>query len=226
MFIQSLSHAFQQDQGTFLASAIVGGLVGSLIGGLASAWAAYTFAQRMFRNKVLDHARKEIKAPLGAYMEWLTTVSGEFALWKTELLPSFLADSGQDQFELNRMRKLFVDQRNALWLARLEEYDAILPSFSPAIKSMWIRQTEISESFDQIFRTLESDPPEAVRAGERIETLAFEQGQLVSDFLYQVQYECLRSVAKRKPRTPRDLVKPRIIRTSFGQVRLVSPKEF
>ena len=226
MLLSTIGNVLLQDRETFLASAVIGGLLGSLLGGLASAWAAYAFARHMFRNKVLDHARKEIKAPLGAYMEWLTTVSGEFALWKTELLPSFLADSGQDQFELNRMRKLFVDQRNTLWVARLEEYDAILPKFSSAIKAMWIRQTEISESFDHIFRNLEVDPPEAVNAGERIETLAFEQGQLVSDFLYQLQYECLRSVAKRKPRIPRDLVKPRIIRTSFGQVRLVSPKEF
>jgi hypothetical protein len=221
-----LDSILQNGQGPFLASAVAGGLLGSLIGGIASGWAAYAFARRMFRNRVLDHARKEIKAPMGAYMEWLTQVSGEFAVWKTELLPSFLADSSQDQFQLNRMRKLFVDQRNSLWLARVEEYDAILPDFAPAIKAMWIRQTEIGETFDRVFRNLEADPPEAVQAGERIETLSFEQGQLVSDFLYQLQYECLRDVARRKPKVPRDVVKPRIVRTSFGRVRMVTPKEY
>lgn len=222
---QSLTETLGQAQGPFL-SAVLGALAGTLIGGLASAWAAYAFARRMFRNKVLDHARKEIKGPLGAYVEWLTTVSGEFALWKADLLPSYLADSGQDQFELNRMRKLFVDQRNALWITRLEEYDAILPAFAPAITALWIRQTEIAQTFDAVFRNLESDPPEAVRAGERIETLAFEQSQLVSDLLHQLQYECLKAVAKRKPKAPRDLVKPRIVRTGFGRVQVVSPKEF
>lgn len=215
-----------QGQEAFLTSAVLGGLLGSLAGGIASGWAAFAFARRMFRNKVLDHARKEIKAPLCAYMEWLATVSGEFALWKTGLLPSYLQDSRQDQFELNRMRKLFVDQRNSLWMARLEEYDAILPSFASVSKAMWIRQTEIAGNFDRVFLNLETDPPEAAKAGERLETLAFEQGQLVSDFLYQLQYECLRSVARRKPRSPRDQVKPRIVRTSLGRVRLVSPKEY
>lgn len=221
-----LDGILQNGQGPFLASAVMGGLLGSLIGGIASGWAAYAFARRMFRNRVLDHARKEIKAPVGAYMEWLTLVSGEFALWKSELLPSFLADSSQDQFQLNRMRKLFVDQRNSLWITRIEEYDAILPKFSQAVKAMWIRQTEINETFDRVFRNLETDPPEAVKAGERIETLAFEQGQLVSDFLYQLQYECLRDVATRRPKALRDPVKPRIVRTSFGKVRMVTPKEF
>lgn len=226
MVWHTLGDAFLQGKEAFLASAVLGGLVGSLAGGMASAWFAYAFARRLFRNQVLDHARKELKAPLGAYMEWLATVSGEFAVWKSELLPSFLPDSGQDQFELNRMRKLFVDQRNSLWMARLEEYDAILPSFASVSKAMWIRQTEIAGNFDRVFLNLETDPPEAAKAGERLETLAFEQGQLVSDFLYQLQYECLRSVARRKPRSPRDQVKPRIVRTSLGRVRLVSPKEY
>jgi hypothetical protein len=209
----------------FLAAIVLGVLLGTLIGGIATASAAYAFALRMFRNQVLDHARKEIKGPLGAYAEWLTAVSGEFALWKADLLPSFLPDSGQDQFELNRMRKLFVDQRNAQWIARLEEYDAILPAFAPAITALWVRQTEIAQAFDAVFRNLEADPPEAVRAGGRLETLAFEQTQLVSDFLHQLQYECLRAVARRKPRAPGNLVKPRMVRTRFGTVQIASPRE-
>lgn len=223
---QTFSDTLLQGQNTFLASAFGGALIGTLIGGLSSGWAAYAFARRIFRNKVLDHARKEIKAPVNAYLEWLTQISGEFAVWKSELLPSFLADSSQDQFQLNRMRKLFVDQRNSLWLARIEEYEAILPKFASAVKTLWIRQAQIAETFDRVFRNLESDPPEAVRAGERIETLAFEQSQLLSDFLYQLQYECLRDVARRKPKTPRDIVKPRIVRTSFGRVRVVEPKVY
>src|SRR3954471_7839228 len=165
----------------FLIAAILGALIGSLAGGLSSALAAYTFSQRLFKSKVLDHARKEIKIPLAAYIEWLTTVAGEFALWKMDLLPAYLSESPQDQFELNRMRKLFVDQRNALWINKLEEYDTILSKFNPAIKAMWFRQMELQECFSKVFKNLESDPPEAMKAGERIEELAFEQGQLVSD---------------------------------------------
>lgn len=226
MTLHALSAAFANSSDAFFLSALAGALTGVIVGGTVTAWASYVLARRMFRNQVLDHARKELKAPLGAYMDWLTTVSGEFAIWKTDLLPSYIADSNQDTFQLNRMRKLFVDPRNSQWLARLEEYDAILPKFTGAIKAMWMRQSEISEHFNRVFASLESDPPDAVNAGERIESLAFEQGQLVSDFLYQLQYECLRSVASRKPKSPRDLVKPRIVRTSWGNVKMVSPKEF
>lgn len=215
----------ESDKKVFLISAAFGAVAGSLIGGLASAFAAYVFARRLFKARVLDQARKDITVPLSAYMEWLTVVSGEFALWKTDLLPAYIADSAQDQFELNRMRKLFVDQRNALWLSKLEEYDTLLAKFNPAIKAMWMRQMELHEGFSKVFKSLEVDPPEAVKTGELIETLAFEQGQLVSDFLYHLQYECLRSVATSRPRTPKNIIKPRIIRTPLGGIRLVTPKD-
>jgi hypothetical protein len=209
----------------FLTAALMGGLVGALVGGLGAAGTAYFFSRRLFKSKVLDNARKDIKGPLSGYMEWLTTVSGEFSLWKTDLLPAYIPDSAQDQFELNRMRKLFVDQRNQLWLSKLEEYDTLLAKFNPAIKAMWFRQMELHEGFSKVFKALESDPPEAVKAGERIETLAFEQGQLVSDFLYHLQYECLRSVATARPRTPKEVAKPRIVRTALGRIKVVLPKD-
>jgi hypothetical protein len=212
-------------ESVFWIAALAGGLIGSLIGGLAAAIASYVFSQRLFKSKVLDNARKDIKGPLSAYMEWLTTVSGEFALWKTDLIPAYVPDSSQDQFELNRMRKLFVDQRNQLWLSKLEEYDTLLEKFNPAIKEMWFRQMELHEAFSRVFKSMESDPPEALAAGERIETLAFEQGQLVSDFLYHLQYECLRSVATSRPRAPKQVVKPRIVRTLMGRIRVVKPTE-
>lgn len=209
----------------FWNAAVVGGLLGSLFGGLAAVITAHAFSRKLFKSKVLDNARKDIKAPLSSYMEWLTTVAGEFALWKTDLLPAYLPDSAQDQFELNRMRKLFVDQRNQLWLSKLEEYDTLLEKFNPAIKAMWFRQMEIHESFTRVFKAMETDPPEAVASGERIENLAFEQGQLVSDFLYHLQYECLRSVATARPRMPKNVVKPRIVRTVLGRIKVVLPAD-
>jgi hypothetical protein len=212
-------------QNVFLLAALFGGVIGSLIGGLAAALTAYWFSRRLFKSKVLDNARKDIKAPLSAYTEWLTTVSGEFAQWKTDLLGAFLPDSSQDQFELNRMRKLFVDQRNQLWITKLEEYDTLLEKFNPAIKVLWFRQMELQESFSLVFNCMESDPPAAIAAGEKIEELAFEQCQLVSDFLYHLQYECLRSVASARPRAPRDIIKPRIVRTVTGRIKVALPKD-
>jgi hypothetical protein len=191
------------EKSVFLVSAIFGALVGSLIG---------------------DQARKEITIPLSAYREWLTTVTGEFSLWNTDLLPAFISDSSQDQFELNRMRKLYVDSRNSVWLSKLEEYDTMLAKFNPSIKAMWMQQQEINDRFSQVLSNLEKDPPESVKAGKRLETFAFEQGQLVSDFLYHLQYECLRSVATAKPGMPKIIVKPRIIRTGIGKIRIVTPK--
>jgi hypothetical protein len=221
----ALDHALEGPGATvFFSSALLGALLGSLIGGLFAAWAAYTFGRRLFKHRVLDHARQDIKEPLGAYMEWLAAVSGEFSLWHTTLLPSYVPDSPQDEYELNRMRKLFVDQRNSLWFSKLEEYDTLLAKFNPAIKAIWIRQGELNEGFNRIFRLIESDPPEAARLGEKMGEKAFEQTQLVSDFLYQLQYECLRAVASRKPRAPKDLVKPRIVRTPFGRIRVVAPE--
>jgi hypothetical protein len=212
-------------QNVFLLAALIGGVIGSLLGGLAAAVTSYLFSRRLFKSKVLDSARKDIKISLSAYAEWLTTVSGEFGLWQTDLLGAFLPDSSQDQFELNRMRKLFVDQRNQLWLSKLEEYDTLLEKFNPAIKTMWFRQMEIQEAFSEVFTSMEADPPAAVAAGGKIEGLAFEQSQLVSDFLYHLQYECLRSVATTKPRIPKDVIKPRIVRTALGRIKVVLPKD-
>jgi hypothetical protein len=211
-------------ENVFLVSAAFGALVGCLVGGLATTLITYFFAHRLFKSKVLNQARKDISGPLSAYMEWLTTVSGEFALWKSDLLPAYISESTHDQFELNRMRKLFVDQRNSLWISKLEEYDTLLAKFNPAIKAMWIRQMELHESFTMVFENLDQNPDTAVSIGSRIETLAFEQGQLVSDFLYHLQYECLHSVATAKPRNPKSIIKPRIIRTTLGRIRLVTPK--
>ncbi len=223
-FVHDLSVLTGTGERVFFLSAAVGALFGCLVGGMATLFVTYFFARRLFKSKILDQARQEISIPLSAYREWLTMVAGEFALWNTELLPAYLSESAQDQFELNRMRKLYVDPRNTLWLAKLEEYDTMLAKFNPSIKSMWTQQQEINDRFSHVFINLEKNPPEAVKAGKRLETLAFEQGQLVSDFLYHLQYECLRSVATSRPSMPNVLIKPRIIRTGIGKIRIISPK--
>ena len=66
--------------------------------------------------------------------------------------------------------------------------------------------------------------PRVQLKAERIAELAFEQCQLVSDFLYHLQYECLRAVATARPRAPKEIVKPRIVRTALGGIRVVSPQ--
>lgn len=206
-------------EGAFLAAALTGGMAG----GLAASAASHFLAKRLFRCKVLDHARKDIKVSISAYMEWLATVSGSFAFWKTDLQPAYVPDSAQDQFELNRMRVLFVDQRGQLWLSKLEEYDALLGKFAHAVKDLWMRQVEIQHGFADVFRFMESDPPLAVQAGERIQNIAFDQVQLLADFLYLLQFECLRSVAGGKPRAPRDLTRPRIVLNFWGRIKVVRP---
>lgn len=221
-----LSTYLLEDPGgrVFVHSALVGALLGSLVGGLFTVLIAHRFGRRLFRHRVLDRARRDIRGPMDNYQQWLAAVSGEFSLWRTSLLPAYVPDLPEDEFELNRMRKLFVDERNALWLAKLEEYGTLLRKFTPAVKALWTRQSELNAGFDEVFRLIESDPPEAARMGESLGELAFEQSQLVSDFLYQLQVECLRSVAAGKPRPPKDLIKPRIIRTAFGRIRVVFPE--
>lgn len=204
-------------EGAFLAAALIGGLSG----GLAASLASHALARRLFKFKVLHNARKEINGAVSAYLEWLSSVSGAFAFWKTDLLPAYVPDSPQDEFELNRMRVLFVDQRGQFWLSKLEEYDAILGKFSQAIKALWTRQMEIQHGFADVFKCMESDPPMAVKAGERIENLAFEQIQLLTDFMYHLQFECLRSVAGGRPRAPVDITRPRIVRTALGRIRVI-----
>jgi hypothetical protein len=204
----------------FLASALLGGLFGGTLGALL----AYLFSRRLFKSEVMRDALRDIRAPLAAYGEWLTTVSGEFSLWKADLLPAFLPDSERDQFELNRMRKLFVDQRSQRWLDKWEEYDSLLAKFGRAAQAIRLRQAGLHQAFAEVFRNLESDPPEAARAGGRIENLAFEQIQLVSDFLYHLQYECLRPIATARPRAPNSIAKPRIVRTAFGKIKVIAPE--
>jgi hypothetical protein len=204
----------------FLASALMGGLFGGTFGALL----AYHFSRRLFRSQVMRAALEDIRGPLSAYAEWLATVSGEFSLWKGDLLPAFLPDSERDQFELNRMRKLFVDQRSQRWSDKLEEYDTLLARFGAAAGALRVRQAGLHQAFADAFKNLEADPPEAARIGGRIESLAFEQMQLVSDFLYHLQYECLRPIADARPRAPRHVSKPRIVRTAFGKIKVVAPK--
>lgn len=204
----------------FLSAALMGGMSG----GLGGAALAYFFSRRLFRSQVMREALQEIRGPMSSYMDWLETVSGEFSLWKADLLPAFVPDSPQDQFELNRMRKLFVDRRSQRWLDVLEAYDTLLARFTPAVNAIWSRQAELHEAFSRIFKNLESDPPEAARGGQLIENLAFEQNQLVSDFLYHLQYECLKPVASARPRKPKAPIKARIVRTAWGRIKVVGPK--
>lgn len=204
----------------FLSAALMGGMSG----GLGGAALAYFFSRRLFRSQVMREALQEIREPMSSYMDWLETVSGEFSLWKADLLPAFVPDSPQDQFELNRMRKLFVDRRSQRWLDVLEAYDTLLARFTPAVNAIWSRQAELHEAFSRIFKNLESDPPEAARGGQLIENLAFEQNQLVSDFLYHLQYECLKPAASARPRKPKAPIKARIVRTAWGRIKVVGPK--
>ena len=203
----------------FLPAALAGGLAG----GVAAALCAYGFSRRLFKSGVMREILGDVKPALSDYMEWLATVSGEFSLWKADLLPAFVPDSPRDQFELNRMRQLFVDQRHQRWLDQLEAYDTVLAKFTPAIKAIWLRQAGLMETFARVFRDLEADPPEAAQAGGLIENLAFEQNLLVSDLLYHWQYECLRPVASARPRSPKAVLKPRIMRTAWGRIKVILP---
>ena len=189
---------------------------GTLLGGLASCLAAYVFARRLSRIRVLDRFRQEIKETLSAYVDWLGAVAGEFSLWKIHLLPCFLPYSEKDQFELSRMRQLYVDRRNAAWMAKLEEDDLILGKFQAPIRELWSRQSELGDHFILAFKYLESDPPEAARAGEKLEAMAFEQSQAVSDFRYQLQYECLRGLATGYPPAAREPLRIPMPRNTVG----------
>lgn len=201
-------------------------LLGGLCGGIGGALLAYAFSRRLFKSGILRDALRDIRGPVAAYQEWLKAVAGEFSIWKTDLLPAFLPDSPRDQFEVNRMRRLFVDLRGQGWLDKLEEYDTVLAKFQPAVRAIGMRQAALQDAFAEAFKNLETDPPEAARAGERIEILAFEQMQLVSDLLYHLQYECLRPVATARPRAPASFAKPRIVRTVWGKIRVVGPEGF
>lgn len=215
--------SFIPDQGILLGS-LSGAMVGGVIAGIMTLAVSWRLAKRLHKMRVLDHARRELKAPLTAYIEWLHAVSSEFSQWRVDLIPHYRANHAKDQEQLNRMRALFVDVRNVSWFERLEEYDTLLGLFQKAIKAMWFRQTEIGMTFASVLENIESNPEETLLKAEKLETIAFEQSQLVSDFIYHLQYECLKSIATQKPRRPRDIRKPRIIRTAFGGIKVVQPE--
>ncbi len=210
--------------GSLDPSAFWGGLAGMLagliLGGFLTIWVAYRLSRRVFRTRVLEMARRELREPLHAYMDWLNSVSAEFSIWKSTLLPTFIAESNRDQVELNRMRKLFVDPRNTVWMQRLEEFDAVLGRFRDAVNGLWRRQILISEHFDALFHAIDTDAAESVSRAESLEDIAFDQAQLVGDFLYHLQYESLQGIADSPPKHTGIRRTARIRRTRFGRIEL------
>lgn len=198
-------------------------LGGALLSGLFLAMAVHFYSLRIFRWRVLDEVRRELRDPLNRYVEWLHAVSAEFSVWKNGFLLRYAANNPLDQQELNRLRRLFIDARGQSWFNRLEEYEPVLGRFRKAAKELWIRQAQIHEQFHLVFRQLEQNPSAASESGHSLENLAFAQSQLVSDFLYHLQYECLKAVADSKPKAGRGVVKPRLERTFLGHIRVAEP---
>lgn len=201
----------------------IGAAIGSAFTGILGLSGVWIMSKRLHRMRVLDHARRDLKGPVAEYIDWLHALGGEFPLWRQDLLPVFRADSPRDQFELNRMRKLFVDPRSSTWFARLEEYEGLLGKFSQVIQAIWHRQAEIGERFHRVLSRIGDQPAMALNAAEQIEALAFEQAQLASDFMDHLQYECLKSVIGRGPRSGIGPRKVKIVRTALGNIRLEEP---
>jgi hypothetical protein len=207
------------------ACVLIGVFCGILSAGIFMAAAVHLYSRRLFRWRVLDEVRRELRDPLMDYVDWLHEVSAQSSAWKGSLMQSFAALGARDPHEVNRLRRLFIDPRSQAWFDRLEEYETVLGRFRNAVKELWIRQVQIQEHFNSVLRLLESSPTEAAEFGRILEHLAFEQSQLVSDFLYHLQYECLKSVADAAPKSVKKArgKKTRLERTSMGRIRPVSP---
>jgi|GEM_PF-5290416 len=177
-----------------------GAVSGGLLSGALSLLGVWWMSKRLHRMRVLDHARRELKGPVGDYIEWLHALGAEFPAWRKGLIPSFQPGNNRDEYEINRMRKLFVDARSSAWFGKLEEYDFLLGKFSPVINAMWARQAEIGERFHRVLSRIGQWPQLSIEAAEQLEGFAFEQAQLASVFIGQVQSECLKSVVGGKRR--------------------------
>jgi hypothetical protein len=199
--------------------------LGGMVTGLLSLLAFWLLAKRLQRLRILDHTRLELKGPVIDYIDWLHAISGEFPQWRRDLIPGFQMQSGRDQFELNRMRKLFVDPRSSTWFARLEEYELLLAKFGEVIQKMWRHQAEIGERFHRVLSQVESHSAAASKAAEELEELAFEQSQLAHEFMDHLQYECLKPFAPRKLNS-RQSRHNRIRRTAMGNIKIVEPAYF
>lgn len=204
-------------------SSLVGALVGGTLTAVTGLIAMWILSKRLHRMRVLDHARRELRAPMVDYVDWLHALSGEFPLWRRELIPLYRPHLARDQHELNRLRRLFVDPRSSTWFARLDEYSILLDKFDTVVRTMWRQQADIGERFHRVLASIEEDPNAALKAAEELEEIAFEQAQLASEFMDHLQYECLKSVVGRKPRQADGKRKLRIERTSMGGIRLVQP---
>jgi hypothetical protein len=198
-------------------------ILGGFVTGCICLIGVWLMSKKLHRMRVLDHVRRELKGPVIEYIDWLHTIAGEFPNWRRDLISGFRPQSAQDQFELNRMRKLFVDPRSTLWFARLEEYESLLGKFSRVIQGIWLRQAEIGECFHRILSGIESNTALANQAANKIEKLAFEQAQLASDFIDHLQYECLKSVMGRPPKRTATAPTAKIVRTLLGSLRIDEP---
>ncbi len=201
----------------------IGAVLGSALTGAIGLTGVWIMSKRLHRMRVLEYARRDLKGPVAEYIDWLHTLGGEFPLWRQDLLPVYRSDSARDQFELNRMRKLFVDPRSSTWFARLEEYEGLFGKFSRVIQAIWHRQAEIGERFHRVLSRISDQPALALNAAEQIEVLAFEQAQLVSDFMEHLQFECLKSVVGQRPGRSIGPRKVKIVRTVLGNIRLEEP---
>jgi hypothetical protein len=199
---------FQNRESAPASFLLIGFFCGILITGALFALIVHLYSMRMFRWRILDEVRRELRDPLTAYVDWLHAVSAEFSIWKAGLLPGFAAHNAHDQYELNRLRRLFVDPRGQSWFSRLEEYEPVLGRFRKSAKDLWLRQAQIHEQFQRIFHLLDQNPRAASEAGHWLENLAFEQSQSVSQFVYHMQYECLKSVADSRSKVLKQRAKP------------------
>lgn len=204
-------------------AALVSGLVSSVLTSLLALAAVWFMSKRLHRMRVLDHARRELRPPMVDYVDWLHALNGEFPLWRRELIPLYRPHLARDQNELNRLRRLFVDPRSSTWFARLNEYGPMLEKFDAVIATMWRQQADIGERFHRVLTGIEADPEASLRAAEELEVIAFEQAQLVAEFMEHLQYECLKSVIGRKPLRTDAQRKLRIERTSLGGIRMAQP---
>ncbi len=183
----------------YIICLISGLFCGVLLAGAVFAATSHFYSLRIFRWQILDEIRRELRNPMAAYVEWLHAVSAEFSVWKNDFLPHFMPENARDRYELNRLRSLYVDPRGQLWSHRLEEYAPVLQKFQRELAKLKIRQTQIHGDFYAVFQFLDQHPPMAVEPAQRLENLAFEQSQLVGEFMHRLQHDFLTAISAPHP---------------------------
>lgn len=192
---------------------------------------AYLFNVRaqnkLFKNQVLNDARREIVAAIRDYEDWLGHVHVEILSHQLDLTMEGYGFPPNWQQKMFAFRELAVSGKWIPWLTRLEEHEILFPETHECRAQLMNRQETIREKItDPLMMTV--SPEQWKSAMEKVKNdknILFDQITLMEDLRNHIQNICLSSITGNKipERKPLDPSYPRISLDPRGNLQVIEP---